>query len=174
MKKKRNKYEVKKNMKNRGRAAKNSPSKINAKKIFEDILSRYAGMTCFAIALLLIAGAFMGIEPLNESTMKVFLYTKHHRPSPYIYVYPFELFWGLAYFFYAIYCTDEVKNKWVRRIVFFTFLPIGLLIRTALDKTFGYDPSTEVLFISIYMQVIVDAIGIYFIIGDKLSKDKSE
>ena len=36
LKKKRNKYEAKKNMNNRGRAAKNSPSKINAKKIFED------------------------------------------------------------------------------------------------------------------------------------------
>jgi hypothetical protein len=116
----------------------------------------------------------MSIEPLNESTMKVYLYTKHHRPNAYIFVYPFELFWGLAYFFYAVYCTDEVKNKWIRRIVYFTFLSVGLLIRSAIDNTFGNNPSTEVLFISVFTQVIADIVGIYFIIGNETSWGKSK
>ena len=161
-------------MDNRDKENQSSVRKKNTKTIFGIILSRYAGMVCFVIALILIAGAFMGIEPLNESTMKVHLYTKHYRPNAFIYIYPFEFFWGLAYFFYAVYCTDEVKNKWVRRIVFFTFLPIGLLIRSALDKTFGYDPSTEVLFISIFIQVIVDCVGIYFIVLNEIPRDNNK
>ena len=54
--------------------------------------------------------------------------------------------------------------------MFFTFLPVGLLIRNALDKMFGYDPSTEVLFTSIFIQVIVDLVGIYFIVSNEISQ----